>query len=273
MFGGTIFIPFQSGFKSIYFMKSIWKGAVEFGLVNIPVRVYSASQHSELNLDLLDKNDQAYIKNQRINATTGKEVPSENIVKGFRYNNEYIILSDEDFETASPKKSRVIEVTEFITKTEIDSIYFESPYYLEPEKSGTKAYALFREVLEKSGKVALASFVLRNKEYLCVLSATGDAIVLNTIRYAEEIRSTEDLNLPRNVKLNPDELEMAMALVEQFSSPFSIEKFKDTYSADLLKLIKLKANGKKVMPHKLKVTHRKPADLMAQLKGTLQKAS
>jgi DNA end-binding protein Ku len=254
-------------------MKSIWKGAVEFGLVNIPMKMYSATQRSELSLDLLDKNDHSYIKNQRINATTGKEVPVDNIVKGFRYNNEHILLSDEDFEMASPKKSKVIEITDFIKKSEIESIYFENPYYLEPEKSGVRAYALFRETMKESGKVGLGSFILRNKEHLCVLSAMHDVILLNTIRYAEEIKGTDDLNLPKNIKFTPEEQEMAMTLVNQLSSPFNIDKFKDTYSADLLKLIKLKANGRKAVPHKLKITHRKPADLMGQLKASLSKAS
>jgi DNA end-binding protein Ku len=259
-------------------MRAIWTGAIGFGLVNIPVKLYSAAQRSELDLDMLDKKDLSNIHFKRVNESTGKEVAWGNIVKGYKYKRDYVILDDKDFQQASPKKSTVIDVTDFVLAEEIESVYFESPYYLVPEKSGQKAYALFREALEKSGKAGVGSFVLRNKEHLCVLKPVDNMIVLNTIRYAEEIRDPAELDVPKGAKPKPAELKMAMALIDQLTSKFDVSKFKDTYTAELLKLIHEKAKskgkkGKKTAYPKLKVTHRKSQDLMAQLKASLKKAS
>jgi len=257
-------------------MKAIWTGAIGFGLVNIPVKLYSASEKSELDLDMLDKKDHSPIHFKRVNAD-GKEVTWENIVKGYKYKNKYIILSDDDFKKASPKKSSVIEITDFVKEKDIESIYFENPYYLAPDKSGAKAYALLRSALEKSEKAGIGSFVLRNKEHLCVLKPIDHVIVLNTLRYAEEIRDTGELTLPKGAKPSAPELKMALTLIDQLTAPFNLKKFKDTYSADLLKRIHAKAKTKgkeeKEDEPKLKVTHRKAEDLMAQLKASLKKAS
>ena len=256
-------------------MKAIWTGAIGFGLVNIPVKLYSASQHSELDLDMLDKKDHSHIHFKRVNEQTGREVPWANIVKGYKYKNDYVILSDEDFANASPKKSSVIEIDNFVDEKEIESIYFENPYYLVPEKSGLKAYTLFREALEKSEKAGVGSFVLRNKEHLCVLKPMENVIVLNTIRYAEEIRDTAELSIPKTTKPKAAELKMALTLIDQLTSKFDVSKFKDTYKAELLKLIHAKAKGKDTKSEypKLKVSHRKNQDLMEQLKASLKKAS
>jgi DNA end-binding protein Ku len=258
-------------------MKAIWTGAIGFGLVNIPVKLYSASQQSELDLDMLDSKDHAHIRFKRVNEKTGKEVSSENIVKGYKYKDEYVVLSDEDFKLASPKKSAIIDITDFVAEREIDSIYFENPYYLAPEKAGVKAYSLLREALEKSEKAGVGSFVLRNKEHLCVLKPMGDLIVLNTLRYAEEIRDAKELAPPKT-KPTPAELKMALSLVDQLTSPFDLSKFKDTYAAELLKLVhqksRTKGKDKKAAPTPLlTVSHRKTDDLMAQLKASLKKAS
>jgi DNA end-binding protein Ku len=254
-------------------MKAIWTGAIGFGLVNIPVKMYSATQQSDLDLDMLDKKDHSHIKFQRVNENTQKEVAWENIVKGYKYHDEYVIITDKDFEKASPKKSKLIEISDFVLESEVDSIYFETPYYLEPEKSGTKAYVLLREALNKSGKAALGSFVLRSKEHLCLLKPHADAIVLNKIRFAEEIRDVSELALPKKGKPNASEMKMALSLIDQLTSTFKIDKFKDTYTASLLKVIKAKATGKTIKEPALKVTHRKTDDLMAQLKASLKKAS
>src|SRR5262245_28737627 len=140
-------------------MKSIWTGAIGFGLVNIPVKMYSAVQESTLDLDMLDKKDHAHIKYQRINSKTGREVAWANIVKGYKYNDKYVVLTDEDFEKASPEKTKTIEIKSFVDESEIESIYFETPYYLEPDKGGGRAYALLRDALKKSGKAGLGSIV------------------------------------------------------------------------------------------------------------------
>ena len=256
-------------------MKSIWTGAIGFGLVNIPIKLYSATSKSELDLDMLDKKDHSHIKFHRVNEKSGKEVPFGNIVKGYAIKGDYVILDDKDFERANPKKSKFIDIMNFVKLDEIDSTYFETPYYAEPEKSGVKAYGLLRHALEKSGKAGLGSFVLRNREHLCVLKPSGNAIVVNRIRFAEEIRDPSDLSLPRNVKPTAAEMKMALTLVDQLTSKFAIEKYKDTYSAELLKLVKAKAKGKEFKEEEpvLKVSHRKTEDLMSQLKASLKKAS
>jgi len=252
-------------------MRSIWKGAISFGLVNIPVKLYSATQQSSLDLDMIDPRDRAGIKFQRINEETGKVVQWENIAKAYNLNGEYIILEPEDFEAAAPEKSKIIELNHFVKESEIDTIYFENSYYVEPEKSGAKAYALMREALAKSGKVGIAQFVLRTAETLTVLKPMGDVLVLSKIRFAQEIRSTEELTLPPKTAVKPAELKMAMTLIDQYSDAFNIKKFKDEYAASLLKIIKAKAKGKKPAAPKMKVVHSASKDLMAQLKASLAK--
>lgn len=253
-------------------MRSIWTGAIGFGLVNIPVKLYSATESSTLDLDMLDKKDHSNIRFMRVNEKTGKEVAWDNIVKGYKLpNDEYVVLTDKDFEAASAKKTRTIEITDFVNEDEIESIYYETPYYLEPDKSGARAYALLREALRKTGKVGLASFVLRSKEGLAILKATEKVIILNRIRFHEEIRGVEELNLPPKTEVKANELKMATALIEQLSGKFNIAKYKDTYTADLMKLIKAKAKGKPVKETKLKVVYSKSKDLMSQLKASLGK--
>jgi len=253
-------------------MRSIWTGAIGFGLVNIPVKMYSATQSSTLDLDMLDKKDQARIRFRRVNETTGKEVPWENIVKGYMHNDRYVVLTDKDFELASAKKTKTIAISAFVREEEIDSIYYETPYYLEPEKTGTRAYALLREALRKTGKVGIATFVMRAKEGLAVLKYSGEVIVLNRIRFHQEIRGTEDLKLPEKNLVKPGELQMAVSLINQLGGKFDISAYKDTYTDELLRLIKLKAKGGKIKESSMKVVHRKAEDLMDQLKASLSKS-
>jgi DNA end-binding protein Ku len=251
-------------------MRAIWSGAIGFGLVNIPVRIFSATQDSTLDLDMLDKTDHAKIRFKRVNEDSGKEVSWENIVKAYDYNGKYVVLDDEDFKKASPEKSKIIEIVEFVKETEIESIFYEAPYFLEPQKSGQKAYTLLREALKKSGKVGLGSFVMRTKESLCVLKPMENAILLQRIRFAQEIRNINDLDIPGNTSIKPGEMQMAVALIDQLSGKFDISKFKDTYSDQLLKLIQAKAKGRKLQPSPLRVVHSKSKDLMSQLKESLQ---
>jgi DNA end-binding protein Ku len=250
-------------------MRAIWTGSLGFGLVNIPIKLYSAVEDSTLDLDMLDKKDHAHIKFLRVNEKTGKEVKWENIVKGYDLDGKYVILSDEDFQKASPEKTKHIEILQFVNQEEVDSMYYESPYYLAPEKTGTKAYALLRDALQKAGKAGLGTYVLRNKENIGLIKVSGDALVLNKMRFGEEIRSTEELKLP---EANPKaaELKMAMALIDQLTEKFDISKYHDTYSEELMKLIKAKAKGKTVAPAPLKVVHSKSKDLMSQLKASLE---
>jgi DNA end-binding protein Ku len=252
-------------------MRAIWKGSIGFGLVNIPVKLYSATQQSTLNLDMVDSHDMARIHYKRVNEHTGREVKWENIAKAYKLEDDYIMLDDEDFEQAAPEKSKIIEVNHFVDESEIDTIYYENSYYAEPEKGGVKAYALLREALRKSGKVGVAQFVMRTAAALTVLKPMDDILVLSKIRFAEEIRGIAEFDLPSKSAIKPAELKMAMSLIDQYSGPFNIEKFKDTYAADLLKLIRAKAKGKKPVARKMKVVHSKTQDLMEQLKASLKK--
>jgi DNA end-binding protein Ku len=249
-------------------MRSLWTGAIGFGLVNIPVKLYSATEQSDLDLDMLDKKDHSHIRFQRINEKSGKEVPWANIVKAYNYNGNYVVLDDEDFKKASPEKSKIIEISEFVEETEIDSMYYETPYYLEPAKGGEKAYVLLRDALKKTGKTGIATFVLRTKETLALLKAIDDVLVLQKIRYEQEIRETTDLKIP-GATTKPAELKMAISLIDQLSAKFDISKFKDTYSEELMKLIEAKAKGKKLKAPAMKVVHSRSQDLMEQLKASL----
>jgi len=249
-------------------MKAIWTGAIGFGLVNIPVKMYSAVQDSTLDLDMLDKKDHSHIKFQRINEKTGKEVAWANIIKGYKYNDKYIVLTDEDFQKASPEKTKAIEIKSFVDESAIESIYYETPYYLEPEKGGSKAYVLLRDALKKTGKAGLGSIVIRAKESLCLVKCVDDVLVLNKIRFAEEIRDTEELKVP-DANIKPAELKMAVELIESLSEDFDISAYKDTYSDNLMKLIRAKAKGQKIKPPAMKVVHSDTRDLMEQLKASL----
>lgn len=250
-------------------MRAIWTGSIGFGLVNIPVKMYSAVQASELDLDMLDGKDKSNIKFQRVNANTGKVVAYENIVRAYKLEGQYVILSDEDFKKASPEKTKMIEIAEFVQEEEIDSIYYETPYLLEPEKSGVKAYGLLRDALKKTGKAGLGTYVLRSKESLGIIKTIDKTLVLQKIRFQEEIRKAGELNIPEAESKAP-ELKMAIALIDQLSGPFDISKYKDTYTDELMKLINAKAKGKKIETPTLRIVHSKSKDLMAQLKASLE---
>jgi DNA end-binding protein Ku len=180
-----------------------------------------------------------------------------------------VVLDEKDFERASPEKSKVIAISDFVNENEIPTVYYETPYYLEPDKSGERAYALLREALRKTKKVGVASFVLRSKETLAILKADAKTIILNRIRFEEEIRDPGELKMPAKTAIKPNELKMAVSLIDQLSGKFDISKYKDKYSADLLKVIKAKAKGVKTKEPKLKVVHGKTKDLMSQLKASL----
>jgi DNA end-binding protein Ku len=249
-------------------MRAIWSGAIGFGLVNIPVKLFSAVQQSELDLDMLDKKDHSNIKFKRVNAETGREVAWENIVKGYKVDDQYVILTDEDFKEASPEKNKLIEIAEFVDEKEIDSIYYETPYYLQPEKNGVKAYALLLEALKKSGKAGLGSFVLRSRESLVIIRPYEGILLMNKIRFQEEIRDPSEVKTPKATN-KPAEIKMAMQLIDQLSQEFDIARYKDSYSDKLMKLIKAKAKGKKPAKSPLRVVHSRSRDLMSQLKASL----
>lgn len=232
-------------------MRAVWKGSIGFGLVNIPVKLYSAVQNSGLDLDMLDGKDHSKIKFQRVNENTHKVVPYDKIVKGFLLNDNYVILDEHDFEEASSEKTKMIELENFVQIDEINPIYYETSYYAEPEKQGQKAYALLLKALTKSNKAGIARFVLRNTENLCVIHPLDDILVITKIRFPEEIRSHDDIEVS-TIDISKKELDVGLALIKQFTSEFNIEGFHDEYNKELLRIIKAKAKGKRATVKKLK---------------------
>ena len=251
-------------------MRSIWKGSIGFGLVNIPIKLYSAVQKSSLDFDMLDSKDHSRIKFQRINESTRKEVPFDKIVKGYMLNDNYVILDDQDFADASPEKTKMIELENFVDIDEINPIYYETSYYAEPETQGKKAYALLLKALIQSKKAGVARFVLRSTENLCVIHPLDKVITVTKIRFQQEIRSTEEINVPSLDTINKKELDVGMALIKQYTSPFNIESFKDEYTNELLKIIKAKAKGKRATVKKLKPRTATEDDLYSQLMQSLK---
>jgi DNA end-binding protein Ku len=250
-------------------MRSIWKGSIGFGLVSIPIKLYSAVQSSSLSLDMLDSRDHARIRYQRVNENTHKEVPYEKIVKGYKLDDDYVILEDRDFEDAAPEKSKVIEIESFVNISEVNPMFYETSYYTEPDTKSNKAYALLAEALKKSGKAGLARFVLRNNENLCIIHPLQHVLVVTNIRFAQEIRSIEDLNIDNDINISKKELDMGLALIKQYEEKFDVSKFHDDYHEELLKIIQAKAKGKRPTIKKLKPHKTKNDDLYDQLMQSL----
>jgi len=228
--------------------RALWKGAISFGLVHIPVEMYSAVQEHELDLTMLDRRDFSPVGYKRYNKTTGKDVTWDDIVKGYEYqDNEYVVLSDEDLKRANVEATQTIDILAFVDAADVPLTYFEQPYYLAPSRGGAKVYALLRETLRKAGKIGIATVVIRTKQHLCALVCDDDKIVLNTLRYANEIRSAEELKLPpatmKAAGISDKELQMALSLVEGMSEPWKPEQYHDTYKDDVLALVKKKVKA------------------------------
>jgi DNA end-binding protein Ku len=255
-------------------MRSIWKGAISFGLIHIPVRLYVASKSRELKFKMLHKQDLSEIRYARICKTDGKEVPWEDVVKGYEVQHgDYVILTDEDFEKANLKKTKTIDILDFTDEDQIDTIYYQTPYYLEPEKGSSNAYNLLREALTRSKKVAIGNFVLRQHEHLGVIKPHGNVLILNILRYDAELISPKDLNIPREKIAPKKEVDIALKLIDQLTKPFKPSDYADTYTEEVKEIIKKKAKG-----HKLKAIKKGKAlpapkvhNIMALLQKSLKK--
>jgi DNA end-binding protein Ku len=227
--------------------RELWKGAVRFGLVHIPVSLFPAQQSEELSFTMLDKRDLQPVGYKRYNKTTGDEVAFEDIVKGYEYEKgEYVTLDKEDFKRANVEATQTVDIVGFVDAREIPAYYLEAPYYLAPGKHGEKGYALLREVLERTGKVALANVVIRTRQHIAVLYPHGNVLVLNTLRYANELRPAKDIEVPKDLKdakVQPNEIKMAERLIDDMSMKWDPKDYHDTYRDDLLKLIEEKASG------------------------------
>jgi DNA end-binding protein Ku len=254
-------------------MRSIWRGAVSFGLIYIPVRLYSAVQSEELDFDLIRRGDQCPIHYAKVCRETGEEVPYEEIVRGYEYKKgEYVLLEEEDFKRANAQKTQMIEIVSFVEEDEIDPKYLEKPYYLEPDKGAEKVYALLRSALEKSGKVGVARFVIRTREHLAMLKAEEKVITLNQMRFHSEIRPTDDLKLPGKAGVTQKELDIAVKLVEQLSGEWKPEAHKDTYIEDLKRIIDEKIEGKPAEPLDEEPIPVEVTDLFSKLSESLKLA-
>jgi DNA end-binding protein Ku len=254
-------------------MRSIWSGAIGFGLVNIPVKLFSGSQAREgLDLDMLHKEDHSPIRYARICREDGDEVPYDEVVKGYEYKKgDYIVLSQEDLKKADVKRTRTIEIKQFTDEDEIDSRYFERPYYLEPDKGGERAYALLRDALEKSGKVAVAKYAMRARDNMGIIKPLGKALVLIQMRFPADLRDSGDLKFPQE-KAKPEEIKMALALIDQLNKHFIPEDWHDTYTEELEDIIEEKAKGHKPKAHGKEPKDTKVKDLMSTLKASLDKS-
>jgi DNA end-binding protein Ku len=254
-------------------MRSIWSGAISFGLILIPVKLYTAVQESTLDLDMLRKQDLCPIRYARVCRNTGEEVPYEDIVKGYQYRKgDYVVLEDEDFRRADVRKTQTIDIVEFVNEGEIDQKLLEKPFYLEPTKQARKAYALLREALKKTAKVAVGRFVLRNREHLVVLRAEEDLIVLEQMRFLDEIKKPSGLDLPAKEEASDRELDMAIKLIDQLTEPFRPEQFHDTYKEELKRVIAEKARGRTPAPTGERPIPTEVPDLMAKLRESLEQA-
>ena len=258
--------------------RGLWKGAISFGLVNVPVELHSTRKRTaELDLTMLDKRDLAPVGYRRVNKSTGREVVWGDVVKGYEYRDDkYVVLSEEDFRRANPEAARTVDILAFVERADIHPQYFETPYYLKPEKRGEKAYALLRETLAKAGKAGIASVVIRTRQYLAALFPEDEVLVLNTLRYADELKEPGEMEIPK-AKVSPKELEMAMRLVDDMAGAWDPKKYKDTYRDDLLKRIKekVKAGETEELTEPAKDADR-PAkadviDLMALLKKSVER--
>ncbi len=230
--------------------RTIWKGAVSFGLVHIPVALVPATTRQGIDFDWLDKRSMDRVGYKRINKTTGEDIDSENIVKGVEYEKgHYVVISDDEIKGAHPKATQTVDIVAFVDAKDISFLYIDTPYYLTPDRRGEKVYALLRETLIQTGKVGIANVVLRNKQHLAVVMPLGKALVMNTLRWADEVRGVEYLEL-KDEALDPDlaerELDMAKRLVEDMTEKWKPEQYKDTFQDQIMELVEKKAREGKL---------------------------
>jgi len=226
----------------------VWKGAVTFGLVSVPVNLYPATRRqAELTFRLLHAKDKAPVEYRRVCTEEGVEVPWKDIVKGYEYEKgQFVVVSDEDFAKAKTESTENLEIRDFVPLDQINLAHFESPYWLEPTKAGRKAYVLLREALEESGRVGIGMFVMRQREHLAALRPAGKALMVTTLRFVDEIRPADGLDIPREEKLQKKEIDLAKKLVDALAEDWKPEQYKDTYHEALRAAIERKVEGKEI---------------------------
>ncbi|HTE47257.1 MAG TPA: Ku protein [Gemmatimonadaceae bacterium] len=255
-------------------MRPLWSGALTFGLVNIPVKLYSAVKAKErVTFRLLHKKDLAPVRYERVSEKTGRKVEWEDIVKGYEYTKgKFVAVTDEDFKAAAIESSKTIEILDFVGADEVDPRYFDTPYYLVPAKGGEKAYALLREAIELTSSVGIGRISMRtNTVHLAGVKAVDDALLLETMRFEHELVAPSEFTFPAKANVRPQELKMAQMLVENLSQPFDPSKYTDEYHTKLMKIIRAKMKGKEIdipVPEARESTQ--VVDLMARLQESLE---
>jgi DNA end-binding protein Ku len=257
--------------------RAIWSGAISFGLVNIPIKLYAAVSRKTVHFNQLDSRTGARIKLKKVSAADGDEVPSEVIVKGYELaSGEYVTVGDDELASLDPEASRTIDIEEFVDLADIDPLFYDSAYYVAPDKATLKPYALLCQAMEESGKVGIARFVMRSKQYLCAVRPKDGALVLSTMVYADEVNDPAEIGEIaglEDVEVTKKELEMARQLIASLSDDFDADRFEDTYRNRVLDLIEQKAAGKtEIVAPPAALTEDKVIDLMAALEASVKEA-
>lgn len=254
-------------------MAAIWKGAITFGLVNIPVELRTAVRGDHISFRMLRENDMSAIKYERVAEADGEPVAWDEIVKGYEYEKgKFVIVTDEDFKTAALEASKTIDILDFVSEEEIDPRYFDTPYFLVPSKGAEKPYALLREAVRKTGTVGIGKIIIRQKQHLAGIKVVGDAMVLEIMRFQNELVESDEFTFPKKEVVRPQELNMAEQLVQNLADTFDPSKYTDEYRENLMRVIKAKVKGKN--PN-LKAPSKEPADsgvldLMSKLRASLE---
>ncbi len=251
--------------------RPIWSGAISFGLVNVPVKLYSATSSKDVRFHQLDGKSNSRIKQKRVSMATGEEVPYEDIVKAYEIApDNYVTITPEELDALDPKATKTIDIEDFVDLDQIDPVYYERPYYLVPDKGGQKAYALLRNAMRETNKVGIARVVLRTKQYLAAIRPKDDALVMETMLFADEVNPLDELDLPGpDVDVSEREEKMARSLIDSLTTDFEPEKYHDEYRERVLQLIEQKASGQEIVVEEPTEEPTKVVDLMAALEASL----
>jgi DNA end-binding protein Ku len=255
---------------------SIWKGSLTFGLVNIPVELKTAVRADHISFRLLHKEDLAPVKYERVCSADGETVPWNDIVKGYEYDKgKFVVLTEQDFKEAALESSKTIDILDFVKEDEIDPRYFETPYYLVPGKGGDKPYALLREAIRNNRSVGIGKIIIRQTQHLAGVKVVGEALVLEIMRFANELVDAKEFSFPSREAVRPQELQMAEQLVENLAEPFDPARYTDEYRANLMRVIKAKMKGKKAKLEEPEGEERDSGvlDLMSRLRASLEEGS
>jgi DNA end-binding protein Ku len=253
--------------------RSMWKGSIAFGLVNIPVELYSATRDHRPRFRLLHAKDEEPVKYERVCQKEGKPVAWEDLVKGYEYaKGQFVVLTKDDFKTAALEKTKTIDILDFVDPQEVDERYFETPYYLQPGKGAERAYVLLREAIRASGKIGISKMILRDAQHLAAVEAIGDALVLTMMRFSDELADLKEFNFPHKVDVRPAELKMAQQLIDNLVSEWKPDKYTDEYKVNLLRVINAKLKGKKpkLIDEDTTPKQAEVVDLMARLRASLE---